>query len=118
MGITKFIPSRSVLAGGLTGVTAWAIVLLCNHYNVKIGGEPISQETAYLIATALGGIVTNFVPDSIKDHARALDTSVENLAKVIPTTSPVYPEGKNGGTTDTVHSNQAWKGNGNDTPGA
>lgn len=110
MGLTKLIPPRSVIAGGLTGLTAWGILLVANYYGVQIDGSPISYDVACGLATVLGGIVTHLVPDSVKDHARALNVSVEDLAKVIPTTQAVYPEGKNGGTIQQpTQSNQAWK---------
>jgi len=109
MALTKFIPSRSVLSGGLAGLAAWGMVMLAAHYGVTIDGQPIPYETAYLVATTIGGIVTNFVPDSIADHARALNVKVEEIAAVLPTATPTYPTGKNGENADLIRSIQGWK---------
>lgn len=111
MALTKFIPSRSVLAGGLAGLVAWGAVLAAHHYGITIGSDEADYQMALMIATGIGGVVTNFVPDSLKDHARALNVKVEDLAAMIPTAKAEYPapDAKNGNNADIIRSVQGWK---------
>lgn len=108
MALSLF-PSRSVLSGGLAGIAAWGLVMAAQQYGITIGGQPVSQEFAYLVASTIGGVVTHFVPDTLRDHAKALNLKVENLAALMPQTYDQYPTGKNGEQSDVVKSIQGWK---------
>ena len=105
---TSLIPSRSVLAGGLSGLVAWGLCLAAQSY-----GLPITESQVTLAVTVLGAVATHFAPDSLKDHAKALNVKVEDLAKLLPEAQGVYPTGKNEptGTLVASPSNQAWRSN-------
>ena len=83
----------------------------CTHCGITIGSDEADYQMALMIATGIGGVVTNFVPDSLKDHARALNVKVEDLAAMIPTAKAEYPapDAKNGNNADIIRSVQGWK---------
>lgn len=82
------LPSRSTLAGGLGGLAVWLISLGLKYYGIDVPQDAIGGTVAFVTA-----ILVHFVPDSLKDHATALNTDVETLSKWLP--DPTYPkEGK------------------------
>lgn len=84
--LSSLVPSRSVLSGGLGGVVAYVALQFAKGYFPQLTDEQIT-----LLVPVIGGIITQLVPDSLKDHAKALDVKLSDLAAIIPTTSPVYP---------------------------
>lgn len=103
--LSKIAPSRSVLAGGTAGLIAWGIGLVARHYGVEI-----TETQMTLLVSGIGYVITHVVPDSLKDHAKALNVQIQDIAKILPEAQGVYPQGKN---PQEVKSNQVWKEDGN-----
>lgn len=87
----KLIPARSTMAGGLAALATWGIGLALTAGGVVlpplavagIGLLTQSQEIGLAVAVA-GTLANHFMPDSLKDKARQLNTDVVKLATVMP----------------------------------
>lgn len=92
LGLIKYLPARSTLAGGLSSLTVWAIGLLLVHFGIILPPGTVSGAVALV-----GAIVTHIVPDTLKDQANALNVDVQDLAQWVPTvqSGPMdYPDSK------------------------
>jgi uncharacterized membrane protein YjjB (DUF3815 family) len=79
--ITRYIPDRKFLAGGASGVIAWAL-------STFLG---LDAELSMQIAAAAAAAVAYFVPPSVGDIIKRVDDTIIGLARRSPD-SPASPE--------------------------
>lgn len=73
------MPERKTMAGGLTGVAAWALIVVANKF-----GAGIPIEFAPLISTALTAIVMYVVPPALRDVLGRMNDQVVAIAAADP----------------------------------
>lgn len=78
----KFLPDRKVLAGGVSGVIAFLL-------STYAGLDP---ELSGLVSAAAWGLVSYFVPPSVKDIVMRVDNTIIGLAVKDPD-SPATADG-------------------------
>lgn len=96
------LPNRSTLAAGLVGLIGWAVMTFAFPALGLVVNGP--EGMAYLmlghlvtppqVLAAIGSLATlasHYVPDSLIDHAKALDIDVKDLAKLVPGEYEEYP---------------------------
>lgn len=71
--------ARSTWASGLAGTISCLLVWALNHF-----GADITIDQAMPVVVAIMTIVNKAVPDSIKDHAKALGTAPATLKAALP----------------------------------
>ncbi len=76
---TNYIPSRKIVAGGVSGILAWAILSGLGYYNV-----PVPEEWQALLPTILATIVSYIVPPATQDVIRRIDDKLIAIAGADP----------------------------------
>jgi len=77
-------PDRKVLAGGLSGLLTWILVLLANHYF----GLTVPPEIQTLISGLVAFVFAYVIPSSVKDIVSKLNDDIIKIAAADPN-SPV-----------------------------
>lgn len=83
---TNYVPSRKAIAGGVSGLIAWAILAGFGYFNVEV---PL--ELQGLLPTLISTIVYYLVPPAQADILRRLDDRLVAIAGRDPK-SDVSPE--------------------------
>ena len=79
--MTKWIPDRKYLAGGIAGIVAWALSTWAG----------LDAEVSMQVGTALAAVVAYFVPPSVNDIIKRVDDTIIGLARA-SADSPASPE--------------------------
>lgn len=79
--MTKWIPDRKYLAGGISGVIAWGLSSFAG----------LDGELSLQIATAVAAVIAYFVPPSVNDIIKRVDDTIIGLARQSPN-SPASAE--------------------------
>ena len=77
--MNRYIPDRKVLAMGISGVAAFLVSLVV---------PDIPQETVAGAVVGLMALVGYFVPPSVNDIVKRVDTGIIKLAGGAPPTAP------------------------------
>jgi len=72
--VTKLLPARSVLAGGLGAIATWALVTIATHY-----GLVVPEDVAMGLVGFVSFAITHVVPDSVNDKLKWLDGLLKKL---------------------------------------
>lgn len=75
----KWLPDRKVLAGGLSGVVAWGIML-----GLSMAGVPVPAETQALLVTVISTAMGYLVPPSQRDIVKRLNDQLVAVAAADP----------------------------------
>lgn len=94
------LPSRKVLASGTAGLAAWAfITFACPWLGIPVNLNAVIMLAGhnFTMPEIIGAIlalchgIAYMVPQSLKDHAKALDMDVKQLAQWLPQIQDSYP---------------------------
>ncbi len=77
--MNRYIPDRKVLAMGLSGITAFL---------VSLAVPDLPQETVTAAIVGLMALVGYFVPPSVMDIVKRVDTGIIKLAGGAPPSAP------------------------------
>lgn len=69
--MSRYIPDRKVLAGGLTGLVVWAVSLACQDAGYDVPADVLGLAIALVAPT-----IAYLVPPSVKDIAKRLDGDI------------------------------------------
>lgn len=86
--MSKYIPDRKILAGGLAGIVAWAVML-----GLGFAGVQVPAETQALLTTLIASLIGYLVPPSQKDIVKRLNDQLVAIAAADPNI-PVTPPKK------------------------
>lgn len=75
MDLSRYLPARSTVAGGLVPIAGWILYLIFPQVPMAVWAG---------VVTFLVPVVVHIVPDSVKTIAVQLNTTVEELSKVLP----------------------------------
>ena len=81
------LPTRSVLAGGISSIAVWVIGVALAHFGIIVPPELLSGAVAIV-----GALATHLTPDTLQDTAKQLNVDVKSLAEWIPTVEYTYPD--------------------------
>lgn len=70
--MSRYIPDRKILAAGLTGIAAWALILLAERI-----GFTLPPDAAAAIVGAAMTAVGYLVPPSVQDIAKRIDDKLK-----------------------------------------
>ena len=71
---SKYVPDRKVLAGGVSSIAAFAVVMGLNAAGVEIG-----MEAGVGLVGAIGTVAAYVVPPSVQDVTKRIDDTFENV---------------------------------------
>lgn len=81
----KWLPDQKVLAGGLSGIGAWLIILALQHFGVAVPPDAQAQ-----IAGLFGLVIAYAVPPAKRDIIKRLNDGIIAAAGANPNV-PVTP---------------------------